>query len=469
MGSAASVRPALVTLWKKPNSSAQEDFVCSGVFVAPACVLTAGHALAVAPQLWITAFGFANSSPVIRSVRHESLDAALLFIESVPPDAGFLACDRRLQVDRLPKPLTLDGSFEGRLEAPQVVTVLNFSADDRHYLIEPKQPRGQSGSPICTADGAVWAIAVRHYEDANTQRGGVIAVHQFADWMDPLIAPLLPSFETSAESPAESSVESRSPSLPEPASSRPDDSSIDPDAAADATAPSPVPPKPTAAALASIGLDDPDAPLIVSVCIVSDAPGRLKDELEILRKRSVDDALIPLEVRQRVRKADLVGLFGEATLRPRLFERLAITSFSAYVHYATRDQAAALSLDERRRRWLTELLAQRLRKRSEQVAVVYHDGLDAAAIDDIVARAGVIASGDRLGPRPVPVIATGRDAEGRPLIDLARLVATAVARHLALPNDADATTLFEHLRTRIRFAMNVVTKQRHTRDVDPLP
>ena len=44
----------------------------------------------------------------------------------------------------------------------------------------------------------------------------------------------------------------------------------------------------------------------------------------------------------------------------------------------------------------------------------------------------------------------------------------AVAKHLAAPDDADATTLFAYLRTRVRFAMNVVTKERHRRDDNPV-
>ncbi len=441
------VRSALVTLWKAPNSSAQADFVCSGVFVAPACVLTAAHAVDDAKTLWVSAFGAPNSWPVIRSERHDQLDVALLSIESVPPDAGVLACDRRQQVDRLPKPLTLNGSFEGRTEAPQEVTVLNFSPEDHHYLIEPKQPRGQSGSPVCTADGAVWAIAVRHYADANTQRGGVIAVHQFADWMDPRLARLDPMASVSPAS---------SPAADAAGPDAPDASIASPGAA----------PKRTEAAYASIGLAEADEPLIVSACIVSDAPERLRRELDDLRTRAIDDPLTSVAVRQRVRKADLAALFQEASLRPRLLERLATTSFSAYVHYATRDQAIGLSVDERRRRWLTELLAQRLRKRSEQVAVVYAND---AALPDLLARAIAIAAGDRIGAREAPKAGPAHGVDGRLFVELARLVALAVARHLAAPQDDDATTLFEYLRTRIRFAMNVVTSERHTRDVDPLP
>ncbi len=105
-------------------------------------------------------------------------------IESVPPFASFLQCNRSMQLPSLPRPLTLNGFFEGRLEAAQELSVLNFSDEDRNYVTQLKQPRGQSGSPVCTADGQVWALAVRHYADANTLRGGVIAVHQFAEWLD---------------------------------------------------------------------------------------------------------------------------------------------------------------------------------------------------------------------------------------------------------------------------------------------
>ena len=462
------VAPALVTLWSKPNSSAQPDFVCSGVFVAPACVLTAAHAVGDAAPVWVSAFGSANSAPPMRVARHPDLDVALLFLESVPPFATALPCDRQRQLDRLPRPLTLNGSFEGRLEAPQVVSVLNFSVDDHQYLIEPKQPRGQSGSPVCTADGAIWAIAVRHYADANTARGGVIAVHQFADWLVQQLGAEVALSDVADVADASDASADRARSDPGVVAATPaaegERTTAEGEADHDAVTGAMVSRR-TEAALVSVGLDD-TLPLLVSACVVSADPQRLRRELDELRQRTSNDPLAPPDARRRAGKADLLALYGEISLRPRLLEGLATTNFSAYVHYATREQAAALSAEERRRRWLTDLLAQRIRKRGEQLSVVYGDE---PGIDEIIAGATRAASADRAGAREAPVAAAVHGAAGRPLVELARLVAVAVANHLASPADADATTLFAYLRTRVRFAMNVVTKERHRRDDNPLP
>jgi hypothetical protein len=55
------------------------------------------------------------------------------------------------------------------------------------------------------------------------------------------------------------------------------------------------------------------------------------------------------------------------------------------------------------------------------------------------------------------------------LEELSALIAWACCTHLGDPQDGYAEEIFENLRTRIRYAENVVTGEKHKRDVNPLP
>ncbi|MCM8595750.1 trypsin-like peptidase domain-containing protein [Accumulibacter sp.] len=174
------VRDALVSLWRSKDSTALADFVASGFFVAPATVLTARHVLDGGALLWVRAAADATTAyPVLAPLCHSDLDVALLRIEAVPSGSRWLEANSAAQA---PGDLSLNGFFEGGYENPQKVTALQFDPQARHWLIEPKQPPGHSGSAICSGD-RVWGIAVRHYSDPNVHRGCVLGIHQFADWL----------------------------------------------------------------------------------------------------------------------------------------------------------------------------------------------------------------------------------------------------------------------------------------------
>jgi hypothetical protein len=66
----------------------------------------------------------------------------------------------------------------------------------------------------------------------------------------------------------------------------------------------------------------------------------------------------------------------------------------------------------------------------------------------------------------VPQLGTGKYSV---LEELTALIAWACAWHLSEPENAEAANLFENLRTRVRYAENVVTGEKHKRDSNPLP
>lgn len=180
------LKDALLSLWRSQDSTRAADFVCSGFFIAPACILTAAHALDKT-QRWVRPQADAASSfPITAVDRHRDLDVALVRIEVMP--AGAISLSPYLD-KKLPPILSLQGYFEADPEAVAGVQALNFDSANRHYRLDIKQPEGHSGSALCVAE-KVWGMAIRHYADANIHRGCALAVHQFWDWLCDLLPDL---------------------------------------------------------------------------------------------------------------------------------------------------------------------------------------------------------------------------------------------------------------------------------------
>ncbi|MFZ5550870.1 MAG: phage tail sheath C-terminal domain-containing protein [Pseudomonadota bacterium] len=176
---------ALASLWRSPTSTAEKDFVCSGVFVAPRRLLTAAHALAGAQPLFVRPAANATQAyPIQQVVAHTTLDAALVAIEQMPDGATALPLLASPGFDPAQGAYTLNGYFEGRRESPLGLTVLSFDPLARWYVTTPRHPKGHSGSAVCHGD-KLWGLATAHYNDPTADRGCVIAIHQLWDgWLD---------------------------------------------------------------------------------------------------------------------------------------------------------------------------------------------------------------------------------------------------------------------------------------------
>lgn len=227
-----------------------------------------------------------------------------------------------------------------------------------------------------------------------------------------------------------------------------------------------LPPRPTRLAFAQYGLDETAAPMIASVCLVTDDAPALIHEVEDWKPRILRDPLVPEAAKARVQKARLAELFGMETVRARLLEWLSVTSFSAYLYFGRRDGLQGIADVELRRRFVVEPLAQRLRKKSEFVEKVHGNEPALAADVDAAIKLVQAETGRQLPPIEVTA-ATDRGSGA--LVELALLVAKASAEHLASPENEAAETLFASLRTRVRFARNAVSGAKHTRDRNPLP
>jgi len=190
------VKDALVSFWSSEVSMERKDFVGSGFFIAPGRVLTAAHVVDDPRPLWLRPEAGATQAYAVeryRVCKHGSLDVAIVPLPVMPAGAFSL---RPWPGQGHPREIMLNGFFEGRKEEPHPYTVLSFDSVEQHYLLDSKQPEGQSGSAACVGD-RVWGITVCHYIDPNTLRGCAIAVSQVWDWL----VEKVPEIETIAPPP----------------------------------------------------------------------------------------------------------------------------------------------------------------------------------------------------------------------------------------------------------------------------
>jgi TIR domain-containing protein len=204
-------------------------------------------------------------------------------------------------------------------------------------------------------------------------------------------------------------------------------------------------------------------PAPTSALVVTDEWKVLAARLAEWRDKLARDPGIPAAARQTSRSASLEQLIGNPMTRGRVLGWLSLTPFSAYVYYAQGPALSGAGEAALREKFFVVPLLHRLSKKSQRVVgarsdVTHFETCVADAVDQVATKF------HRVIAAPTD---PGRAADG--LVALARLVAGAVSAHLARPGDGEAAAVFESLRTRIRFAQNVVSGERHTRDENPLP
>jgi hypothetical protein len=199
-----------------------------------------------------------------------------------------------------------------------------------------------------------------------------------------------------------------------------------------------------------------------SAIIVTDEWKVLSQSFDQMREDINRNPLIPAVARQLVKSASLGQLLDNVATRRWALEWLSITPFSAYVSFGNRAMLQPLGSADLDSRFFVEPLFHRLSRKSQRIVRAQSDvaGFDvfiATAIERVRTDYGRTVDSPRLG----------RGLER--LVELAGLVARATSAHLDRPEDLVASETFESLRTRIRFAQDLVTGQRHTRDENPLP
>ncbi|WP_155648923.1 esterase/lipase family protein [Burkholderia stagnalis] len=234
----------------------------------------------------------------------------------------------------------------------------------------------------------------------------------------------------------------------------------------DAVLPEDAPSTPVHLAFATHGVDlqgDTDIPVCGAVCLVTDSPERLRKAIEGIRDKVQSDPLVPTAVKELAAASSLAQLVQNPATRNIALRALAVTSFSAYLYYCPKSGFDQLSQVDRVTRMLIEPIIHRLSKKGEHFEQV-HTRL--AAMRGYLIRAAEAVDQKYHRTPILPKTGASRYAV---LEELAALIVCTSCAHLSDLQDGYAGEVFENLRTRIRYAENVVTGEKHKRDANPLP
>ncbi|MBK8889804.1 MAG: hypothetical protein IPN75_05115 [Dechloromonas sp.] len=208
---------------------------------------------------------------------------------------------------------------------------------------------------------------------------------------------------------------------------------------------------------------DTDAPICTSVCIVTDAPDRLRQQLQQIPVLIQNNPLVNVAAKSRAQGMTLQQLLEDPGARAVVLRELEVMSFSAYMYYCPKEAFDKLPREDRVHKLFVGPLVHRLSKKGERFEQAHAHLVDMPVYLKEAAEAVHSAY-----HRAVDVPRPGANKYAV-LEDLAALIARACARHLSAPDDAESANLFESLRTRIRYAEDVATGVKHKRDVNPLP
>lgn len=208
---------------------------------------------------------------------------------------------------------------------------------------------------------------------------------------------------------------------------------------------------------------DIDAPFCVSVYLVTDAPDRLCKQLQEIPNLILQDPLVNAAAKKRAQSSSLQQLVEDSGTKALVLGKLAVISFSAYMYYCPKESFNNLSHTERVDKLFVTPLVHRLSKKGERFEQVHTRLVDM----DVYLKS---ATGKVYSAYNRSVAIPGHGAKKYTMLtDLAELIAQVCAKHLSAPEDAEIASLFEHFRTRIRYAENVSTGEKHLRDSNPLP
>jgi len=206
-----------------------------------------------------------------------------------------------------------------------------------------------------------------------------------------------------------------------------------------------------------------EVPVCGSLCLTTDDPERLRKTAEQVRAAIAADPLVPAAIKAQLAKASFREIVQTPIARVTALRQLSTTSFSAYFYYCHKSDFDGMPIEKRTQALLVLPLFHRLCKRNQRIERVNSLVPDAPTLL-ANARQRVVEKFRREPDLPMQ-----GSAKFAPLEELASFVLFAACNYLANTQDACAAEVFESLRTRIRYAENVATGEKHLRDVNPLP
>jgi hypothetical protein len=213
-------------------------------------------------------------------------------------------------------------------------------------------------------------------------------------------------------------------------------------------------------AFSHVGFESSDVAL--SALIVTDESNRLFDQIRSWKERIARSALITDKGRPEIAQQTLKGILAQPMLAAILLHDLAVADFSAYIYYAKKCETQEWSESKCKLELKVLPLFHRLSKRGESISEIYSTEVDINEISETAASL-VTKNYYREAERPNLNPRTGKAAA---ILELADVIAHITAGFIS--GDQIATSQIGYIKTRIRYGENVMTRERHIRDSNPL-
>ena len=214
------------------------------------------------------------------------------------------------------------------------------------------------------------------------------------------------------------------------------------------------------------GSAEDDSTLVASLTLTTDEPGRLSTSISDIKRQLMQDVLLD---RSTETDATLATLLRGISTRSRVLDWLATTPFAAHLYFSSRAALAnegAWPETRKKQEFFVLPLVHRLSDKSITIEKLVSNvaGIE-SYLDTAIAE--IKTKFHRDIPRP-SIGKSGRNPD-KALMELAELVLSCCSAYLLDPVSEESRTVFAHVRTRLKYAANVTTGERHTRDKNPLP
>ena len=196
--------------------------------------------------------------------------------------------------------------------------------------------------------------------------------------------------------------------------------------------------------------------------IVTDEPEGLSGQITSWKERIARSALIPDGNRSEIDRQSLVDILAQPALASILLQDLAVASFSAYVYYASKCEVETWSSSKYELEFKTLPLFHRLSNKREFIGEIYSAEIDAKTHLE-AATSLVMEKYHREVKAPVHKLYASKASV---IQELADAIAQITANFIA--GDQTAISQMGYIKTRIRYGENVVTREKHLRDRNPL-
>ncbi|NWB07366.1 hypothetical protein HX862_05605 [Pseudomonas sp. D5002] len=213
-------------------------------------------------------------------------------------------------------------------------------------------------------------------------------------------------------------------------------------------------------AFSHISIEQSDVAL--TALIVTDEPEALSNQIQSWKELVARSALIPDANRSEIAREPLKNIVAQPVLAHILLQNLAVADFSAYVYYARKINIENWDETRYELEFKTLPLLHRLSSKRELIDELLTTEVNAKRFSDAAIKL-VAENYHREIKSPTLKTSTGKTSA---IKELADIVAKITASFIA--GDQVAVAQIGYIKTRIRYGENVVTREKHLRDRNPL-